>query len=75
MNDGSGDPLKGISPEPIGVLEIRDLPDFALRWPSIRHIGERFKSRPNLSSSERELLHWLIELADRVCCDDIENDD
>jgi hypothetical protein len=44
----------------------RDLPDFHLRWREFRHCAEALMQRPHLSPAERELVGWLVKLADRV---------
>jgi hypothetical protein len=43
-----------------------DLIDFYRRWPEFRQTAVALADRSDLSSSERQTLHWLIQLADRV---------
>lgn len=44
----------------------RDLSDFHLRWPEFRAIAARVAERRCMSASEREVMTWLLRLADRV---------
>jgi hypothetical protein len=44
----------------------RDVADFHLRWPDFRAIATATAEREDLSSHEREVVRWLIRLADRV---------
>ncbi|RXH26294.1 hypothetical protein XH99_20330 [Bradyrhizobium nanningense] len=44
----------------------RDLIEFYHRWSEYRPFVARLASRSDLSGSERELLGWLILLADRI---------
>jgi hypothetical protein len=43
-----------------------DLIDFYRRWPEFRETAVALARRADLSSAERETVHWLIQLADRV---------
>ena len=44
----------------------RDLIEFHLRWPEFRHLAISLGNRPGLPENEREILRWLVALADRV---------
>jgi hypothetical protein len=44
----------------------RDLVDFYLRWPEFRAIAAHVAKRRCMSHAEREVLTWLVQLADRV---------
>jgi hypothetical protein len=44
----------------------RDLPDFHVRWPEFRSCAEALMKNPSLNAGERELVGWLVKLADRV---------
>ncbi len=44
----------------------RDLVDFHLRWPEFRTLAARVAENKNLAASEREIVQWLLRLADRV---------
>ena len=46
--------------------EIQDLVDFYLRWPEFRAVATNLQSRPELTDLERETIHWLAVLADKV---------
>jgi hypothetical protein len=43
-----------------------DLIDFYRRWPEFRQTTVALAQRPELSPAERETVHWLILLADRI---------
>lgn len=49
----------------------RDLIEFHLRWREFRPLAKQALESSALSSGERETLHWLIMLADRVSAEDI----
>ena len=49
----------------------RDLIEFHLRWREFRPLARQALESSALSSGERETLHWLIILADRVSAEDI----
>ncbi|MGL4243201.1 MAG: hypothetical protein ACRCTI_18970 [Beijerinckiaceae bacterium] len=49
----------------------RDLADFHLRWPDYRHAAEEAARAPGLKPDQREVLEWLVRLADRVGRKDI----
>ncbi|MEA2880329.1 MAG: hypothetical protein QOF14_5525 [Hyphomicrobiales bacterium] len=49
-----------------GQVEVRDLIDFYRRWHEFRETAVRVADRPDLSLSERQTIHWLIQLVDRV---------
>lgn len=43
-----------------------DLIDFFRRWSGFRQVAVGLAARPDLSPAERQTVHWLILLADRV---------
>ena len=56
--------------EPLPRLP-RDLIDFHLRWREFRPATERLLKLEGLDPRDREILRWLIALADRVNSDDV----
>jgi hypothetical protein len=44
----------------------RDLIDFYQRWSDFRPMAETLASHSGLSLTERQTVHWLLQLADRV---------
>ena len=44
----------------------RDLADFHLRWQEFRPFAVAAAEREHLSGAERDVVRWLIQLADRV---------
>jgi hypothetical protein len=50
----------------------RDLIEFYRRWSEFRPFATRLASRSELSASEREVLGWLILLADRISDHDLQ---
>jgi hypothetical protein len=44
----------------------RDLIDFFQRWGEFRGIAGELAKRPDLSAAERDVLHWMLLLIDRV---------
>lgn len=54
-----------------GPQSPRDLVDFHLRWAEFRPLAVNLRSRTQLDLDQRELLGWLIALADRVGAADI----
>jgi hypothetical protein len=44
----------------------RDLIDFYRRWSDFRPMAAALANRAGLSPSERQTVHWLIQLADRI---------
>lgn len=56
--------------EPLPRLP-RDLIDFHLRWHEFRPATERLMKLEGLDPRDREILRWLIALADRVNSDDV----
>ena len=52
--------------------QIIDLIDFYRKWPSLKKYAVTLKSNADISEDEKETLHWLIKLADRVGKSDIE---
>jgi hypothetical protein len=53
---------------------VRDLVDFYFRWPEFRTVACRLQANRNLTPEERNALHWLVALADRVSEHDLETD-
>ena len=49
-----------------------DLIDFYRRWPAFRRIAAQIATDARLSPAERETVHWLILLVDRVSDRDLE---
>ena len=45
---------------------MRDLMDFYRRWSEFRLTVVRLAERSDLSALERQTVHWLIELVDRI---------
>ncbi|MBN8500615.1 MAG: hypothetical protein J0M19_05640 [Sphingomonadales bacterium] len=54
--------------------DFRDLIDFHMRWPQFRHVAVELATRKDLSDSQREIVRWLIQLANRVGQKDILDD-
>lgn len=50
----------------INLAPPRDLADFYLRWPEFRIVAAEIMERQALSVTEREVMMWLLRLADRV---------
>ena len=50
----------------------RDLIDFYRRWPDFRQTASRLADRPDLSARERQTVHWLILLVDRISEHDLQ---
>jgi hypothetical protein len=44
----------------------RDVVDFYLRWPEFRAIAAATAEHEDLGPYEREVVRWLIRLADRI---------
>jgi predicted protein tyrosine phosphatase len=49
-----------------------DLIDFYRRWPDFRPMAEALANHSGLSVSERQTVHWLMQLADRVSEQDLQ---
>jgi hypothetical protein len=49
----------------------RDLADFHLRWPDYKQAAIDAASTPGMPADQREVLEWLVRLADRVGKKDI----
>jgi hypothetical protein len=49
----------------------RDLADFHLRWPEYKQAAVDAARTPGLPADQREVLEWLVRLADRVGKKDI----
>jgi len=47
----------------------RDLSDFCLNWPHLRHVLTDPDRKEHASSAE--LIQWLVRLADTVCLDEL----
>lgn len=45
----------------------RDLSDFCLRWSELRAFADEACGAPGLTDDQREIIGWLILLADRTC--------
>ena len=71
---GEGD-IKGNGEPPGGRVKGQgapsDLIDFYRRWPEFRQTAVALALRAELSPAERETVHWLIQLADRVGDEDL----
>jgi hypothetical protein len=65
MSGKDGGTEKPASPES-GQAQVRDLIDFYRRWPEFRQTAVLLATRSDLSAADRETVHWLIQLADRV---------
>jgi hypothetical protein len=50
---------------------IRDLADFHLRWQEFRKTALALKDGATLNEAEREILYWLICMADKIGSRDI----
>jgi hypothetical protein len=48
------------------VAAVRDLADFHMRWLDFRPQALEIAGRPVLSDEQRELIMWLVHLADRI---------
>lgn len=44
----------------------RDLADFYLRWPEFRIVAAELSKCDLLNETEKDVLEWLVRLADRV---------
>ena len=55
----------GSAPQ-VATAPPRDLVDFHLRWPEFRTLAARIAENEQLAASEREIVQWLLRLADRV---------
>ncbi len=56
-----------LSPAPAGQpVPPHDLVDFHLRWPEFRFIAARLAERDGIAPIDREVISWLLRLADRV---------
>lgn len=49
-----------------GTPDIRDVADFHLRWSEFRPLAEAALRSANLPDDQRQVLSWLVLLADRV---------
>jgi hypothetical protein len=54
-----------------GLESVRDLPDFHLRWPQFRPIALAAMQRAVLPDAEREVIRWLVLMADRIGKNDL----
>ena len=66
--DGDGEPPGG---RVKGQGAPTDLIDFYRRWPEFRQTAVALARRADLSPAERETVHWLVQLADRVGDEDL----
>lgn len=48
------------------VRPVRDVADFHLRWQEFRPTALALTEKYNLIGEERDILHWLVQLVDRV---------
>jgi hypothetical protein len=71
MSTSDGD---GEQPESQAIEQVapRDLIDFYHRWLEFRVVVTRLTDRADLSASERQTIHWLIQLADRISEHDLQ---
>jgi hypothetical protein len=65
MSTSGGDAEQPENPES-GQAAPRDLFDFYRRWADFRPAAVGLADRPDLSASERQTVHWLVLLADRI---------
>jgi len=61
--EGDGDTPGGRNK---GQVAPSDLIDFYRRWPEFRQTAVALARRSDLSPAERETVHWLILLVDRI---------
>lgn len=54
-----------------GHKEAKDLIDFFNRWQEFRGDAVVLMTNNTLNNNEKNIIHWLISLADRVSDDDI----
>ena len=54
-----------------GLLRIRDLPDFHIRWLEFRPDAMRILEKKALDEREQEILLWLVRMADRIGASDV----
>ncbi|MDG1341244.1 MAG: hypothetical protein P8P66_14820 [Paracoccaceae bacterium] len=52
-----------------------DLVDFYNRWPSLRGSALSILDRSDLKADERDVLSWLMHLADRIGPEDLRGSD
>ncbi|MCA3637290.1 MAG: hypothetical protein IOB85_00470 [Methylobacterium sp.] len=50
---------------------VRDLPDFVLRWQEFRPTALGLLERPVLDTEERQVVNWLILMADKITGNDV----
>jgi hypothetical protein len=50
---------------------VRDLPDFVLRWQEFRPTALSLLERPMLDKEERQVVNWLILMADKITGNDV----
>jgi hypothetical protein len=65
MSSSGGDDDQGENQQ-AGQVAPRDLIDFYRRWAEFRLTVVRLAERSDLSALERQTVHWLIELVDRI---------
>jgi hypothetical protein len=58
-------PRSGARPR-VAIEEVRDLVDFHRRWLDFRNMAIELSEEPLLTASQRDIMIWLIHLADRV---------
>jgi hypothetical protein len=71
MNTSGGDAeqSRGQESEPAAL---RDLFDFFRRWAEFRPTAVGLAERPDLSAPQRQTVHWLVLLADRISEHDLQ---
>jgi hypothetical protein len=55
-----------------GPATPRDLFDFYRRWAEFRPTAVSLADRSDLSASERQTIHWLVLLSDRISEHDLQ---
>jgi hypothetical protein len=69
MSDGDGERPESQQGEQVAP---RDLIDFYRRWPDFRQTVACLADRSGLSPAERQTIHWLILLVDRISEHDLQ---
>ena len=72
MSTSEGDGEQPEKQESAQVTAPRDLIDFYRRWPDFRLTVARLADRSDLSVLERQTIHWLILLVDRISEHDLQ---
>ena len=71
MNSSGGDGEEGENQQGAQIAP-RDLIDFYRRWAEFRPAALYLEQRSDLSAMERQTIHWLILLVDRISEHDLE---